>query len=49
MICFTVATGVTSGAAAAAAAGVAARAVRSPAMTNAMPLINSATLTTNNQ
>src|ERR1041385_8974113 len=44
MICFTVATGVTSGAAAAAVVGVAARAVRSPAMMNPMPLMNSSRL-----
>src|SRR5678816_975707 len=47
MICLTVATGVTSGAAI--AAGVAARAVRSPAMMKATPLTKRATLTTNSQ
>src|SRR5207244_5309875 len=49
MICLIVATGAVSIGAAVAEAGVAARAVRSPAMMNAMPLMNSATLTANSQ
>jgi len=48
MICLIVATGVVSIGAAVAPAG-AARAVRSPAMMNAMPQMNSATLTTKSQ
>ena len=50
MICFTVATGGAARAVAAAAAGAAVdRAVRSAAMTKAMPLTNSAALTANSQ
>jgi hypothetical protein len=48
MICLMLATGVVS-TVAVAAAGVAARAVRSPAMMNAMPPMNSATLTAKSQ